>query len=162
MFEGLWLPFPEFLWNWLDFETPHPMTVPVQSTKQSSHYVKAIRGDNVINPKLLSTRNALLFWSHKTDFTTTRSNLLQSSWPCSLTEWKVERGWSSAGELELEDVRPFNLITAGSSLLWSASILKHRAFFLMKTKIMPSMKLIKGGNICMDWSCFYEMDKLLF
>lgn len=28
---SLWLPFLECLWNWLDFVTPHPMTVPVHS-----------------------------------------------------------------------------------------------------------------------------------
>lgn len=26
---SLWLPFLECLWNWSDFVTPHPMTVPV-------------------------------------------------------------------------------------------------------------------------------------
>lgn len=42
LFEGSRLPFLECLWNWSDFVTPHPMTVPVQSTQQSSHQIKVI------------------------------------------------------------------------------------------------------------------------
>ena len=32
----LLIPFLESLWKWLDLETPHPMTVPVENTELKS------------------------------------------------------------------------------------------------------------------------------
>lgn len=68
---GSSLPFLECLWKGLDFVTPHPMTVPVRNTKQTSttiksfvskiHHMSTYSFNNKMNFKLLSKKRYMIF-----------------------------------------------------------------------------------------------------
>lgn len=83
------LPFLDCLWNWSDFVTPHPMTVPIHSTQESSHphWVKALSNKGFHDP------TCIILWSW----------LLNS-----FTERRAVS--AAAGQLNLQDIRLYGLV----------------------------------------------------